>query len=484
MKNILFIPFLLILLLNIIGCGNNPVYTNISIAPPSSETSEIESFSPDNYGYVIYDPETKATVKAHNIYGPFIPASVSKIFTAVFALEILKPEYTFKTELLYTGKCRHGIIEGDIILRGGGDPELSFYDLVEMITELKQNGIKKVNGNFYYDIDYFDSKEVLDKDMPLNARYNTGSGPLNLNKNIVYALKRKDEKGKIISCDLLPSTPANRIFLYEEKPVLLYAKYSNNNGTETWGMPSGANWENRFKLPVKNSGLYTSYVFRTLSMINGINLPEPVKGKNISGEKILVVHKSRNLSHIIKDMFSTSDNLVAEIIGTTAMTEMIKSCAQKDLTVEHFFRNTFPSVKWEGLKLINYSGLTDINRATPEQTVAMLMHLNRMNTPIYKMLPLSGINGTMKNRLNFPETAFRVYAKTGTIYYASSLAGEFTACSGKKYYFSVYLNDQTKRKNYTSSKNENINKAVEADKWSASAVKAIDNFITEQIAEL
>jgi D-alanyl-D-alanine carboxypeptidase len=90
----------------------------------------------------------------------------------------------------------------------------------------------------------------------------------------------------------------------------------------------------------------------------------------------------------------------------------------------------------------------------------------------------------MKSKLENPDTAFRVYAKTGSIYYASALAGEFIASSGKKYLFSVYIANKEKRNLYTLSGNGSIEKAKTAEKWSSIASKAIELFIDKQIKEL
>ena len=80
------------------------------------------------------------------------------------------------------------------------------------------------------------------------------------------------------------------------------------------------------------------------------------------------------------------------------------------------------------------------------------------------LLPLQGLNGTMKTKLDSPDTTFRVYAKTGSIYYASALAGEFIAASGRKYLFTVYIDNKEKRKQYAQSDNNNIEGAAIAEK--------------------
>ncbi len=467
-----------------LNCGKEKTYYDISIKESLTDAACITRIPVENYGLLIYDPGRFETVITHNPSRSFIPASVSKLFTTILALEVLKPDYTFSTEILYTGAIADGVLNGDLILRGSGDPELSIQDLTEMIFELKSSGIKKVRGRFYYDIDSFASKEYLDPAMPVNARYNPGFGPLNLNKNSIYATKRTEPNGKLIAAELLPAVPTNRIYLYHGPDVLLYAKYSNDNGVETWGLPSSGNWENRFQLPVKNTALFTSSTFKKLSEIHGISIPEPERGKSNNTAKKLIDHKSRRLSLILNDMLINSDNLTAEIIGTVVSVNL-KS--RFSITPEEFLKQKFPFINWNNFRLLNYSGLTDMNRATPEQTAAMLLYLDRQKDPdlaISRLLPMSGLDGTMKSKLDRPETAFRVSAKTGSIYYASALAGEFFSASGKKYIFVIFIDDKNRRNSYSQSGRRSIDEAKRAEKWSSDSSKLIEEFIYKQITSL
>jgi D-alanyl-D-alanine carboxypeptidase/D-alanyl-D-alanine-endopeptidase (penicillin-binding protein 4) len=150
-------------------------------------------------------------------------------------------------------------------------------------------------------------------------------------------------------------------------------------------------------------------------------------------------------------MLCSSDNLTSEIAGTLASKESSNRNKNSSSGVEIFFRRSFPSISWEEFRMDNYSGLTDTNRATPEQTVAMLIYLSRFEQQSKeqnRLLPLSGLDGTMKSKLDDSGTAFRIYAKTGSIYYASALAGDFIAASGKKYLFAVFIDNKVKRRQY------------------------------------
>lgn len=76
----------------------------------------------------------------------FIPASSLKTVTTATALEVLGPDFRFETRLLAKAAPRDGVLEGDLILRGGGDPLLSLRDLAEWATELRQQGLRRITG--------------------------------------------------------------------------------------------------------------------------------------------------------------------------------------------------------------------------------------------------------------------------------------------------------------------------------------------------
>src|SRR5918995_1761336 len=82
---------------------------------------------------------------------PLIPASTAKLATAVAALDVLGPEHRFRTELLTSGVIEHGVLRGDLILRGGGDPLLDLPDLLGLAVRLENTGIREVDGHFLID---------------------------------------------------------------------------------------------------------------------------------------------------------------------------------------------------------------------------------------------------------------------------------------------------------------------------------------------
>src|SRR5690554_667817 len=99
-------------------------------------------------GYAVVDRSTGQVLDARNGTLGFPPASVTKAITALYALEVLGPTYRFRTQLLATGPVQNGVIQGDLVLVGGGDPLLDTDALAGMAANLKAAGVQGVTGDF------------------------------------------------------------------------------------------------------------------------------------------------------------------------------------------------------------------------------------------------------------------------------------------------------------------------------------------------
>ncbi len=461
-------------------------YSDISAGKATDNGPLIRGFEPDKYGYAVWDIENSRLVMDHNLNADFIPASVTKLMTALFALEVLGKDYVFKTEILYTGSISDGIVTGDLYIRGGGDPELSVYALSRLAAALKEKNIRGINGNFYFDDSALAPEVMLDPNMPGYAPYNCGISGLNLNSNTVLAVRRNDRSGNSFTYTFLPPADSIAAVKYDDKPVFPYVSYRFASGRETWLLPSKRILDARHELPVKNTGSFTAWTFYRLCMERGIRLKAPVRGTTPGGAKNLCSHESRPLSEIVPDMLKTSDNLTAEVLGRLAAQKYSGSGNMQMNFVDataHFYSREFSKVEWDSMSLFSASGLASFNRLSPAQVLAVLIAISRDFEP-ESILSMSGENGTLRSRFDTPDYAYRIYAKTGSIYYCSSLAGVFYASSGRKYLFTVFINDKAARHSFDSKKIKDVYDSVEAEKWYRRASEGIDDFMTGIISSL
>jgi D-alanyl-D-alanine carboxypeptidase/D-alanyl-D-alanine-endopeptidase (penicillin-binding protein 4) len=88
---------------------------------------------------------------------PMNPASTMKLVTSLAAMEVLGPQYRWKTDLLTNGQIQNEILKGDLLIRGSGDPKLIPEEINKMLLNLKSIGVKKIDGNLIFDRSAYDN---------------------------------------------------------------------------------------------------------------------------------------------------------------------------------------------------------------------------------------------------------------------------------------------------------------------------------------
>ena len=128
-----------------------PVARYAGLAPASEGGLEAvlqKAGLPGQVACAVADVETGAVLEAEGAGTGLPPASVAKALTALYALDVLGPAHRFETRILATGKLNGGVLEGDLVLAGGGDPMLDTDALAELVAGLKAAGLRELRGRF------------------------------------------------------------------------------------------------------------------------------------------------------------------------------------------------------------------------------------------------------------------------------------------------------------------------------------------------
>jgi len=135
----------------------NDGHTDPSVLPPPIQRLLTRyTINPDNLSIYVKDLYAAEPLIAHNIDQARNPASTMKLLTTYAALRILEPHYQWQTEAWRRGKIKDGVLEGDLILKGYGDPFLVHERYWKFIHDLKSKGLHTINGNIIIDNSYFD----------------------------------------------------------------------------------------------------------------------------------------------------------------------------------------------------------------------------------------------------------------------------------------------------------------------------------------
>jgi len=138
------------------------------------------------YSFALASPQTGKMVESGGLTNKLPPASVAKVLTALYALEFLGAERRFVTRLLATGPIEAGVLKGDLILAGGGDPTLNTDQLAELAQALKNKGIRSISGGLHVYDGALPKIKQIDNQQTSYAGYNPTITGMNLNYNRVH----------------------------------------------------------------------------------------------------------------------------------------------------------------------------------------------------------------------------------------------------------------------------------------------------------
>jgi D-alanyl-D-alanine carboxypeptidase/D-alanyl-D-alanine-endopeptidase (penicillin-binding protein 4) len=447
-------------------------------APADRAAAAAEHDQGTAVGYLLLDLESGRELAAFNPDLPLIPASTTKLATAIVALDVLGPEHRFRTELLIRGAVRDGVLEGDLVLRGGGDPALDVADLLELALQLERSGIRQIQGAFLIDDSALPRRSEIEPSQPLEAAYNPGIGALSLAFNRVQLRWRG---GATVDAETLP--PLDEVHFEGVPPAQLppggvELGQSGADGV-VWRVADRGPRRQERSLPVKDPGLHAGRVFWRLALAQNVVLPAPGRGTTPPGASLLAVHESAPLRDLLHDTLLYSNNMMAEMIGLSTARRLGQASASLDADGRLLLQRLgqlIPEVDWRSAVLPNSSGLDGSARLTPRQLAAIARY-GWQKDLLPALLPAGGWSGTLVRRFDDPEEALRVWAKTGAVNYGSALAGFLFSTNGRPAVFATMVSDTAARAAYDALARPDRADEAAAGVWNARARALQDRLV-------
>lgn len=388
----------------------------------------------------------------YNIYEPMTPASTMKVITAEAALLYLGPTYRFTTQLLTdaTG-IKSGVLQGNLYIVLSGDPSLKYEDLAGLMASLQSHGVSAIRGNVYIDSTAYDQRFY-------------GPGWHWDDKNYCYAAPIG---ASIIDHNCIPFKVAPSSVTGGKATVVKSSKYflpgiRNSvvtKSTRGCGLKLSTSSNSIIDLDgcmrKGRSGLGLTYVVADIPEYNRALFKSLLKQMDIdvygnvtfgTASKTLSLmgkHESEPLRDLVKKMLKKSDNIIAGAVFKKLgqlYTGKPGSWENGSVAVANILSNKIGMSK-SGLRLLDGSGLSPDNLASPSQLMQVLEYAFRhdhISTDFITSLPISGVDGTLKHRL--ANIARRVRAKTGTISGVASLAGYVMTVDKEPLAFVIMIN--------------------------------------------
>ncbi|EPX81719.1 D-alanyl-D-alanine carboxypeptidase/D-alanyl-D-alanine endopeptidase [Litoreibacter arenae] len=400
-------------------------------------------------GFAVADARTGEVLEVMNPLLPLPPASVAKAVTTLFAFDRLGAEKRFKTQLIATGPIQNGVLAGDLVLKGGGDPTLSTDDLFDMAASLKAAGVVSVKGKLrvYGGMSLIDR---IDDGQPEHVGYNPAVAGLNLNFNRVYFEWKRSGDDYAVSMDarsekIRPGVGfATTSIAARALPIF---EYSGRNGRDNWTVArkalgnGGGRW-----LPVRRPEIYAGDVLQTVARSHGIKLPFPVVATEEPRGTVLVEHESASLEVIARDMLKYSTNLTAEVLGLHA--SGAPSLTESAQAMNEWLAETYAINK---ARFVDHSGLGGMSQIGAREMVKALVGAGAEGRLRSILKPFAVRDEDNKVVQKSPVT---VMAKTGTLNFVSALAGYIRTLDGRDLAFAIFAADVPRRQALKKSERE------------------------------
>jgi len=394
---------------------------------------------------------------SYNAEVPRNPASTMKVLTTYAALELLGPAYTWRTRAWAAGPVQDLVLDGDLVLEGGGDPFMTADRWWGFVNGLRQVGIERITGGVVIDNTYFqhqgDDRAAFDN-RPYRS-YNVLPDALLVNFQTVSVSVVPDAASGTARARVNP-LPAN--MQVENSVRLDRGPCRRGSGGVVVAMPDGPSG-NRLNLgghyasgcgplsvsrAVMRAPDFAFGTFKTYWQQSGGTLEGGMRlGPVPPGAHLVYTHESLTLGEVIRLVNKFSSNVMARQLLLTIGAEKLGrpgTAAAGARAISEFLAARGISIP--DLVIENGSGLSRDERISAQALADVLLDAWRSSyAPEFQAsLPLSAVDGTLRRRFRSPDMEGRLRMKTGSLQDVSALAGYVNAASGRTYVAVIILN--------------------------------------------
>jgi D-alanyl-D-alanine carboxypeptidase/D-alanyl-D-alanine-endopeptidase (penicillin-binding protein 4) len=397
----------------------------------------------------VQDVEAAKPALAFNTAQPMNPASTMKLVTTFAALELLGPAFTWRTEAYLAAPLQGDVLDGDLVLKGYGDPRLTIENFWLLVRALRARGLREIRGDLVLDRSYFESSshDPSRFDNEPMRPYNVGADALLVNYKAVRFQFVPDTGQKTVTVVAEPRIAdleiANTVRAAEGgcgdwREGLRYEIQSNGDGTRmsfTGAMPASCG-ERYWNMALFTHPQYVHGVFRQLWEEMGGTLRGRVRdGAVPPGARPFAVYESPSAAEIVRDMNKFSNNVMARQIFLTLSAETMKLAGRYDRSsraVQSWLQGR--GLEFPELVIENGSGLSRNERISAANLGRLLIAAYRSSVmpEFIASMPLVAYDGTLRRRLKFESVAGQAHIKTGSLNDVRSIAGYVLDRSGRR----------------------------------------------------
>jgi serine-type D-Ala-D-Ala carboxypeptidase/endopeptidase (penicillin-binding protein 4) len=406
--------------------------------------------------YPLHQPEQLISIQQQEAMQP---ASTMKLVTSIVALERLGPGYRGKT-LLLAYETPQAQMSQPLVLKGLASMDFNQQELWSLLQQAYDQGIRQIPA-IEIDRSFFTPARPEPLAMPFDETpreyYNLQPDALFLQRNMLsikltstasqisgqispmlqdLALVTTEAKLTETGCDQWYPDPTQLAFRRQPDEIQLVLQGS-----------FATHCEKRHYLQLVNRVDFSRLLLQQLwQQISGqADIPVIEKGKT-QASVVIAQHQSRALAEVLRDINKSSDNAITRqlylTLGANQPNPIYPTTAE---AAAHQVRQFISQHGLDPTSLVleNGSGLSRTERISPELMAALLHHAYQApyQMELIASMPLSGVDGTLKRRLNQPATKGKARLKTGTLRNVTALAGYVTDQSGRTWVVASFIND-------------------------------------------
>lgn len=386
----------------------------------------------------------------------YTPASNRKLFTAASALHWLGPEHRFTTALLSAGRMSGDTLQGDLVLVGSGDPDLTARDLAALADTLA-SAARVVTGDVRADDSRFD-------DVEWGAGWMWDDGPY-WEWPYITALTVADN---VVTVTVRPGAEVGAPVAIAVDPPNRYVTLNVSATTAAAGAPAelviDRHWDPKENVidvtgtlaldaepvtarrTVEEPALYAATLLLELLEARGVEVLGIARHGPLeaAAADTVAAHASGPLAASIRNFLKVSDNLTGELLvkAVGAAVSGPPGSYETGLAAERAFLASEVGIDTTAQRLADGSGVSRYNLVTARQIVALLAYMPTRTDlfPAYlDALPVAGVDGTLEERMRGTAAEGRVRAKTGTLNGVTALSGYVPSADGERLAFSLMV---------------------------------------------
>ncbi len=412
-----------------------------------------------SWGMMVVSLTHGDTLFSINADVPHLPASTQKVLTSVLALNTLGPQYRYHTDVLRTGTLTNGRLDGDLILRGDGDPSMSSRfiggkpdaAMDSLAARVVKAGVREVTGRVIGDASAFEARSIPEgwHRRILQDAYAGRVSGLSLNENIVWVTIRPTTKGQSAEVVLEPATTSIPLHSAVRTVAGRGASIHLTKGTAgitVTGSIGADVYQRSYSYIVEDPASFTTGAFLAALQRNGVTVANGVTlAKTPANALPLTNWESPPLETLLTVMNRESVNVIAEHVFRAASRGADRHAVGAATTGDSALRALLgrsAGVRTDAVSASDGSGLSQLDKVSPRAMVQLLGWADKSTWGplLHASLPLAGESGTLRHRMIGSTAQTNLHAKTGTTNDVVALAGYVTARDGELIAFAMLYN--------------------------------------------